>query len=73
LTANTDAHPEEPSRQACRRARGRNGLGVALRGRARLIAGTAAMAVAFFLIPGQRRTPTRALIAWNVDAWYSLR
>jgi hypothetical protein len=31
------------------------------------------MAVAFFLIPGQRRTPTRALIAWNVDAWYSLR
>ncbi len=51
---------------------GRNGLLVALRRRVRLIAGLAAMAVAFFFIPGEMRTPTRALIAWNVGAWLFL-
>ena len=52
--------------------RGRNGLLVALRRRVRLIAGLAAMVVAFFAIPGEIRTPTRALIAWNVGAWLFL-
>ena len=53
--------------------RGRNGLLVALRRRVRLIAGLAAMAVVFFVIPsGELRTPTRALIAWNVGAWLFL-
>jgi uncharacterized membrane protein len=51
---------------------GRNGLLVALRRRVRLIAGLAAMAVAFVAIPGEMRTPTRALIAWNVGAWLFL-
>jgi len=44
----------------------------ALRRRVRLIAGLAAMAVAFAAIPGEMRTPTRALIAWNVGAWLFL-
>ena len=49
--------------------RGRNGLVVALRRRVRLIAGLAAMVVVFFVIPSDElRTPTRALIAWNVGA-----
>ncbi len=49
--------------------RSRNGLLVALRRRVRLIAGLAAMAVVFFVIPpGELRTPTRALVAWNVGA-----
>jgi uncharacterized membrane protein len=52
--------------------RSRNGLFVALRRRVRLIAGLAAMAVVFFAIPGEIRTPTRALIAWNVGAWLFL-
>jgi uncharacterized membrane protein len=52
--------------------RGRSGLIVALRRRVRLIAGLAAMAVAFVAIPGEMRTPTRALIAWNVGAWLFL-
>ena len=52
--------------------RGRNGLLVALRRRVRLIAGLGAMAVAFFVIPGEMRTPTRALIGWNVGAWLFL-
>lgn len=50
--------------------RGRNGLVVAMRRRVRLIAALATMAVVFFLVPpGELRTPTRALIAWNVGAW----
>jgi uncharacterized membrane protein len=52
--------------------RGRNGLVAALRRRVRLIAGLAAMAVAFFAVPGAMATPTRALIAWNVGAWLFL-
>ena len=52
--------------------RGRSGLMAALRRRVRLIAGLAAMAVAFAAIPGEMRTPTRALIAWNVGAWLFL-
>jgi len=53
--------------------RGRNGLLVALRRRVRLLAGLAAMAVVFLVIPsGELRTPTRALIAWNVGAWLFL-
>jgi uncharacterized membrane protein len=49
--------------------RGRNGLVVAMRRRVRLMAGLVAMAVAYFVIPaGELRTPTRALIAWNVGA-----
>ena len=52
--------------------RGRSGLMAALRRRVRLIAGLAAMAVAFVAIPGEMRTPTRALIAWNVGAWLFL-
>ena len=52
--------------------RGRNGVVVALRRRVRLIAGLAAMTVAFFVVPGETRTPTRALIAWNVGAWLFL-
>jgi uncharacterized membrane protein len=44
----------------------------ALRRRVRLIAGLAAMAVAFVAIPGEMRTPTRALVAWNVGAWLFL-
>jgi len=52
---------------------GRNGLLGALRRRVRLIAGLAAMAIVFFAIPGgELRTPTRALIAWNVGAWLFL-
>jgi uncharacterized membrane protein len=52
--------------------RGRRGLMAALRRRVRLIAGLAAMAVAFVAIPGEMRTPTRALVAWNVGAWLFL-
>jgi uncharacterized membrane protein len=53
--------------------RGRNGLLVALRRRVRLIAALATMAVVFVAIPsGELRTPTRALIAWNVGAWFFL-
>lgn len=52
--------------------RGPGGAFRVLRRRARLIAGAAAMAVAYFAIPGELRTPTRALIAWNVGAWLFL-
>ena len=52
--------------------RGRDRAFSALRRRVRLIAGLVAMAVAFFAVPGEMATPTRALIAWNVGAWLFL-
>jgi uncharacterized membrane protein len=52
--------------------RGRGGLVGGLRRRLRLVAGAAATTVAYFVIPGELRMPTRALIAWNVGAWLFL-
>lgn len=37
--------------------------------RARLLAGAALMVVAYLLVPGGLREPTRLLVAWNVGAW----
>ncbi len=43
-----------------------------LRRRIRLAVGILAMAIAYFAIPGELRTPTRTLIAWNVGCWLFL-
>jgi len=60
------------SNVATPRPQGRNGLVIALRRRVRLIAGLAAMAFTYFVIPGEMSSATRALIAWNVGAWLFL-
>ena len=50
----------------------RRGVFGRLRRRTRLVVGAAAMVIAFFVIPGDIRMATRALIAWNVGAWLFL-
>ncbi len=53
----------KPSRKNRRR-----GLLSAARRRVRLIVSTLVMAAVFFVVPGEMRHATRALIAWNVGA-----